>query len=204
MSDCSTVFGFTSCKELTIDGPLTCQATATCLATNGCFNGEYCTSSDSCLAAGWLGRLNIHLRIIWNFQCIAYPTLTVSHLLEQLFARKLSMVELKPAKLQHLALNNALLKSFVMQQILAHMVNFKWTIISILRSFYSQWFVLLHLTVLWLLALNLARNLHLVVLWLVRLHPHVVPQAHVPKGHIVTQLMCVGPQVNYVKWNFTV
>ena len=51
-SDCATVTGYTSCKELTVGGPLTCQAPSTCLSTMPCLDGEYCTSDDICLSPG--------------------------------------------------------------------------------------------------------------------------------------------------------
>ena len=51
-SDCSTVSGLTSCKELITGNPLTCQAPSSCLATTDCSKEEYCTADNICLGAG--------------------------------------------------------------------------------------------------------------------------------------------------------
>ena len=51
-SDCSTVTGLTSCKELIAGNPLTCQAPSSCLATTDCSKEEYCTADNICLGAG--------------------------------------------------------------------------------------------------------------------------------------------------------
>ena len=54
ISDCSTVTGLASCKELTAGLPLTCQSTITCLSTTPCSDEEYCTETDTCVTAGML------------------------------------------------------------------------------------------------------------------------------------------------------
>jgi len=49
-SDCSTVVGFTSCKELILGGSLTCQVTASCGTSSFCSDGSYCTAANACFA----------------------------------------------------------------------------------------------------------------------------------------------------------
>ena len=58
-SDCSTVTGLTSCKELITGGPLTCQSTSTCLAVPSCSHGEYCSSLNVCYGTGKVYRNKI-------------------------------------------------------------------------------------------------------------------------------------------------
>ena len=70
-SDCSTVTGFTSCKELTSGGPLTCQTPSTCLATSSCSDEEYCSSTDLCLAAGQTYKKYNGSRNIFLVYCIS-------------------------------------------------------------------------------------------------------------------------------------
>ena len=48
MSDCSTVFGHNSCKELIAGGILTCQQPSTCLSSSYCSLSEYCSSLNTC------------------------------------------------------------------------------------------------------------------------------------------------------------
>ena len=78
-SDCSTVTGFTSCKELTIGGPLTCQATSSCLATAACSSGEYCTFGNICSTRG-VQEIWVLKEWVYNFSCLPITCwLWVSH-----------------------------------------------------------------------------------------------------------------------------
>ena len=52
MSDCSTVTGAASCKELITGGPLTCQPADTCLASTQCTQTQYCSADNICLDTG--------------------------------------------------------------------------------------------------------------------------------------------------------
>ena len=50
MSDCFTVTGFTTCKELATTGPPTCQPVSACQSS--CSDGDYCSSDDICKKTG--------------------------------------------------------------------------------------------------------------------------------------------------------
>ena len=58
MSDCSTLPGFTVCKEISGGSSLTCQPVSSCLAD--CSLGEYCSVDNTCIRQG----------LYWNTQLI--------------------------------------------------------------------------------------------------------------------------------------
>ena len=121
-SDCSTVVGFTSCKELISGGSLTCQVTASCGTSSFCSDGSYCTAANACFALGILSSISLLIENPLS-QFIAPPIRTVNLYLANQYASKQYLVELGHVKPEIRALLHALLNNFAIGTMFARMVN---------------------------------------------------------------------------------
>ena len=118
-SDCSTVLGYTVCKESVTGGPLTCQPSSSCLSVPGCNEDEYCSTDNTCLAASTGLSLPINLDINTLSQSPALAMVTV---VLAWSARRQLLVEQRLVRQVKPALRHVVKGSSVMQQISANLV----------------------------------------------------------------------------------